>query len=250
METNLESIKRRIKKLLALSASPNENEAAAALEKAQALMEEYHLTEGECLYIRHSVPATKRLSRWRTVLSNAVSWLYCCETFRNSAQGEICFFGESFDAFMAGEMYRYLSKTVERMAKQNIRKPAKMPCREKYKLGTAGRLSERIRKAGKEVSRAPEREHRLLAAKKTLANQVTLVTKKLKLTGAGKRTVMVSPLTARQPDTADGMWRRGTEEHPALCIGQDFRRWGRRWPSCSLAAAWPCSPTGRIPKER
>jgi hypothetical protein len=185
MAADLEGIKRRVKKLLALSASPNENEAAAALEKARALMEEYRLTEGECLYARHTVTATKRLSQWRTVLSNAVAWLYCCETFRNPQRGEICFFGESFDAFMAGEMYRYLSKTLERMAKQNIRKTAKRPYREKYKLGIACRLSDRIYGMGKAASWAPDREHRLLAAKKELENQITLTTKDLKLTGRG-----------------------------------------------------------------
>jgi hypothetical protein len=38
---DIENIKRKIKKLFALSASPNPNEAAAALEKAQDLMREY-----------------------------------------------------------------------------------------------------------------------------------------------------------------------------------------------------------------
>jgi hypothetical protein len=117
---NLEAVKRRVKKLFALSKSPNENEAMAALEKARALMEEYHLTEGECVYSRERVPATKRLSRWRAVLSNVVAWLYCCARYRSPATGEIVFYGDSFDAFMAGEMYRYLAKTVDRMARQNI----------------------------------------------------------------------------------------------------------------------------------
>jgi hypothetical protein len=61
-EAELEGIKRRVKKLLALPKSPNENEAVAALEKARALMDEYRLTEGECLYTRQSVKAAKRLS--------------------------------------------------------------------------------------------------------------------------------------------------------------------------------------------
>jgi hypothetical protein len=52
MEAELEGIKRRVKKLLALSKSPNENEAVAALEKARALMGEHRLSEGECLYTR------------------------------------------------------------------------------------------------------------------------------------------------------------------------------------------------------
>jgi hypothetical protein len=60
---NPETVKRRVKKLFALSKSPNENEAMAALEKARTLMEEYRLTEGECLYAEERVPAAKRLSK-------------------------------------------------------------------------------------------------------------------------------------------------------------------------------------------
>ena len=43
-----EQIKKKIKKLLALSKSPNENEAMAALEKARKLMEENGLSEQDC----------------------------------------------------------------------------------------------------------------------------------------------------------------------------------------------------------
>ena len=50
MNADLETIKKRIKKLLALSKSPNENEAMAALQKAQELMEAYHITEAKCVY--------------------------------------------------------------------------------------------------------------------------------------------------------------------------------------------------------
>ena len=86
---------------------------------------------------------------------------------------------------MAGEMYRYLSKTIERMAKQNIRKTAKRPYREKYKLGIAWRLVYRINDMGTAASWAPEREHRQLAVKKALENEVSLVSEELKLTGMG-----------------------------------------------------------------
>jgi hypothetical protein len=180
---DLNVIKRRIKKLLALSKSPNENEAASALKKAQNLMEEYHLAESECLYTRHSVKATKRLSKWRAVLASAVAWLYVCETFRNTGTGEQIFFGEEFDAFMAGEMFGYLAKTIERMAKQNIRKNAKYAFRERYKLGIACQLSVRIQELGAAASWAPRRETKLLAVKKAMESQLTIVREKLNVRG-------------------------------------------------------------------
>jgi hypothetical protein len=45
--TDLEKIKAKIKKLFALSKSPNANEAAAALEMAQKLMDEYSIIKSE-----------------------------------------------------------------------------------------------------------------------------------------------------------------------------------------------------------
>jgi hypothetical protein len=83
----LEKIKDKVRKLLALSTSPNESEAVLALEKAQSLMREYHLAESECLYVRQGVKATKRLSRWRSVLAGGVAPLYYCETFRSPDEG-------------------------------------------------------------------------------------------------------------------------------------------------------------------
>jgi hypothetical protein len=180
----LEAVKKRIKKLLALSKSPNENEAMSALAKAQELMKEYRLGESECLYTRHTVKATKRLSRWRSVLATAVAPLYYCETFRSEYHGEIYFYGDSFDAFMAGEMYRYLSRTIEAMSKRNIRKGASLKYRDKYRLGIACHISFRIEETGKAASWGPEREARMLAVKKALENEVSLTTEKMKI-GAG-----------------------------------------------------------------
>jgi hypothetical protein len=47
MKDNIDKIKSKIKKLFALSKSPNANEAAAALEMAQKLMDEYGLIKSE-----------------------------------------------------------------------------------------------------------------------------------------------------------------------------------------------------------
>jgi hypothetical protein len=184
-KSNLEAVKRRIKKLPALSKSPNESEALAALAKAQELMNEYRLGESECLYARHTVKATKRLSKWRSVLANAVAPLYYCETFRSGYHGEIYFYGDSFDALMAGEMYRYLSRTIEAVAKRNIRKGASLKYRDKYRLGIACQIAFRIEETGRAALWGPERETRMLAVKKALENEVALTTEKMRLGVSG-----------------------------------------------------------------
>jgi len=112
MNADLETIKKRIKKLLALSKSPNENEAMAALQKAQELMEEYRITEAECVYASQTVKATKRESAWRSTLANTVASLYACEALHDASSGEMIFYGESFDAFMAKAQYAEIQKSI------------------------------------------------------------------------------------------------------------------------------------------
>ena len=172
MDSGIDKIRDKIRKLFALSKSPNENEATTAMEKAVRLMDEYNLSENQCLYERHLVKATKRLSRWRNLLSNTVAWLYCCQVYLYPSTGELLFFGEALEVFMATEMYRYLSKRIDRMVKLNMGKNAKKPYREKYRLEVAYRLAERIHELGAGSSWAPEREHRRLAAKRIFEIEV------------------------------------------------------------------------------
>jgi hypothetical protein len=212
MNENLEAVKRRVKKLFALSKSPNENEAMAALEKAHALMEEYHLTEGACLYAEERVPATKRLSKWRAVLSGAVAWLYCCARYRSTVAGEIVFYGDSFDAFMAGEMYRYLAKTVERMARQNIRKNASMKYREKYRLGIACQLQNRMEGLGTAAAWAAVRGSRLRAVEEALKKDNSVATVVLKITGRG-----------------DSAFKRGTADGDGVSLNRQTTGHGGRF---------------------
>ena len=175
MNTDAEIIKKRIKKLLALSKSPNENEAMTALQKAQKLMEAYHITEAECVYAAQTVKATKRESAWRSTLANTVASLYACEALHDASSGQMIFYGESFDVFVAKEMYGYLSKTIDRMVKQNVRKRNTLKYKNQYRFGIVCRLAIRIYELGQKVSWAPEREHKLLAVKKAAENEFGII---------------------------------------------------------------------------
>lgn len=148
----LESVKRRVKKLIALSKSPNENEAASALRKANDLMADYKLTAEQFSdYTKAKVKGTKRLIRWRVVLANAVENLYATYHYSDH-EGNIVFIGEELDVFMSTEMYKYLVKTTDRMAKQNIRKNAKYKYRQSYRAGIASRLYDRMYELGQQCS--------------------------------------------------------------------------------------------------
>ena len=154
---DLESIKVKVKKLLALSKSPNENEACAALKKANELMAEYKLTfEQMSHFVEQKVKSTKKLVLWRVVLSNAVEQLYATCHYSDNF-GHVVFVGDELDVFMATEMYKYLSRTIDRMARQNIRKNAKQKYRLAYRTGIASCLYDRITTLGQQCSwRNPE----------------------------------------------------------------------------------------------
>lgn len=152
MNENIDIVKRRIKKLLALSKSPNENEAASALKKANEMMEEYNFTAVQFSdYTKTKIKDTKRFVRWRVVLANAVENLYATYHYKDH-EGNIVFIGEDLDVFMSTETYKYLVKTIDRMAKQNIRKNAKYKYRQSYKAGIASRLYDRMYELGQQCS--------------------------------------------------------------------------------------------------
>lgn len=166
----LESVKRRVKKLLALSKSPNENEAASALRKANELMADYKLTAEQFSdYTKAKVKGTKRFVRWRVVLANAVENLYATYHYSDH-EGNIVFIGEELDVFMSTEMYKYLVKTIDRMAKQNIRKNAKYKYRQSYRAGIASCLYDRMYELGQQCSWRNPKE--LKAQKKQIAEFV------------------------------------------------------------------------------
>lgn len=154
---DLETVKQRIKKLLALSKSSNENEAASALIKANEMMENYNLSSFQFSeYTEAKVKGTKRSIRWRVLLANAVENLYATYHYTDRT-GTLVFIGEELDVFMSTEMYKYLAKTIDRMAKQNIRKNAKYKYRQSYRAGIANRLYDRIYELGQQCSwRNPE----------------------------------------------------------------------------------------------
>lgn len=84
------NIRDKIAKLLALSESPNENEARAALLKARALMAEHKLCPEEIREHHQEKVAkktigltcTKMTNPWVIYLGNVIAKHYCCVVFR------------------------------------------------------------------------------------------------------------------------------------------------------------------------
>lgn len=163
-----EQIKKKIKKLLALSKSPNENEAVAALEKARKLMEENGLSEQDCNVYTEEAKYLKSRPLWRYIIAKGVAWINgtVIRIVGDHNLLVVRFHGSETDVFISKEMYQYLVKTVNRMAKQNIRKNAKNAYINSYKEGMAASLYKRMLQAGELYSWANKRESQLEAIEK------------------------------------------------------------------------------------
>jgi hypothetical protein len=171
-ENDLENIKSKIKKLLALSKSNNKNEAYIALKKANDFIQQYNIDEDSLRFDLIKIKGTKTYIPWRAVIANAVSWLYGCYSYRNCSHGMRVFSGKSLDAFMAKEMYSYLINTINRCSKKTIRKNAKYKFRRDFKYGMANRLYDRIMELGESYSWSPHRKKKIEEAKNFLEKSV------------------------------------------------------------------------------
>ena len=151
-DNQLDAIRQRIKKLLALSKSPNENEALSAIEKANDMMESYGFNKNDFTeYSIKKIKSTKRYCEWRAVLANAVENLYATYHYKNM-EGSVIFCGEEIDVLMSTEMFVYLTKAVERITKNNVRKNAKYKYRQSYKAGIANRIYDKMEELGQSCS--------------------------------------------------------------------------------------------------
>ena len=131
------SMKEKIANLLALSQSPNENEAKAALLKARELMAKHKLAEAELggtekravRDIRTSVTFSRRRDPWIGALSSVIGENYCCKVYRAHAQGKqtqtVGFIGLEEDAGICTAIFSYavdcVHSGIKRMKKERRR---------------------------------------------------------------------------------------------------------------------------------
>lgn len=125
--------KEKIKKLLALAESPNENEAKAALLKARQLMAEHKLREEDCSEFHErevkdvltDITCSTRREPWITLLSVVIATNYCCKSYRTHVLGKqtlyIGFIGLSDDVEICEAVFRYAVDCI-RTEIQNIKK--------------------------------------------------------------------------------------------------------------------------------
>ena len=116
--------KEKIRRLLALAESPNENEAKAALLKARELMAENKITHSDILEskdqkvsnIKTEWTCSKRRDPWMVQLAATISEHYCCRSYISRGKGKqintIGFIGIEDDMDVCMEVFNYAARFV------------------------------------------------------------------------------------------------------------------------------------------
>ena len=112
----------KVRKLLNLSESGNEHEAAAAAAKAQALLAEYNLQMSDipqdgrgCTATTSATKTRINLEEWAFILAHRTSKAFSCDYYHTS-RGRTVFVGVGADAEVCAWTFSYLYRALLRMA--------------------------------------------------------------------------------------------------------------------------------------
>ena len=138
----------KIKKLLALATSSNENEATIAAAKASLLLAQYNLSladlgTDEKEEIRETViETTSRTVTWKIILLSGIAEANSCEAMRNTDTGNMFLVGSSTNLIVCQHLYQYLTQAIERQAKSYQGKGRAYL--NAFRVGCATRLRQRL----------------------------------------------------------------------------------------------------------
>ena len=121
--------KEKIRRLLALAESPNENEAKSALLKARELMAEHKITHTDILESKSQKlsdnktewTCSKRRDPWMVQLAATIGEHYCCKAYISRITGKqtntICFIGFEDDIDVCTEIFDYAARFISARTK-------------------------------------------------------------------------------------------------------------------------------------
>ncbi|MCK9365258.1 MAG: DUF2786 domain-containing protein [Syntrophales bacterium] len=173
----------KIKKLLALSNSSNEFEAALAAAHAQRLLSEHNLGMAD-IEASHKpdkadkieMETTKTLAKWVRHLSAGVCNAFDCQAVHNATKGILTFIGVGEDAQVAAYTFAYLDRTVRKLCSTYMKSHVSDTItgrkrelrRQSYYLGAVSTITIRL---GEQKVRTPVTPGALVPLKETLIKQ-------------------------------------------------------------------------------
>jgi hypothetical protein len=113
---NIETIKTKIRKLMALGASSNVYEAANAVNKAEKLMKKYHLTNSDVVFTQEIIDVERNqiIPEWENQLLSACCYPHNCYVVLTEA-GEAIITGRPQNVEVSRLMFIYLKDTILRL---------------------------------------------------------------------------------------------------------------------------------------
>ena len=234
----MSAIEERIRKLLALADSPNENEAAAAAEKAQALMLRYGIemaavaaSGGERLAVDEHVVDGK-VDPWRRMLAAAVArcaggQIVWAPDGYGRSQGRIFFYGPSGTVGGIVELYGYLEAqlvviSATATVARRERRVHGRTWRNSFLLGAVGRLGQRLDARRVETSETGDDSRALVLVKTAVDREIERRHPELQSSGY-------------RASVARSAYEAGS--HAAAHVDLGDRRLGHRSPALPNAAA-------------
>jgi hypothetical protein len=172
---NIDTIKNKIRKLLALGTSSNKHEAAIAIAKAEKLMKLYHLNNSDVAFTQERIgvePQNEVIPEWENQLLSACCYPHNCHVVLTES-GDAIITGRPQNVEISKLMFAYLKDTVTRLAKDS----------EQLKTAITFFLSVKIFEQGKKISwmdNPNERTAALKYATTTMGNELVVVPEKKK----------------------------------------------------------------------
>ncbi len=154
------SIVERIKKLLALATSSNENESTAAAEKASLLLAQYNLSLADLGPNHHeeidedSVETTSKFVTWKMMLLSGIADANGCSAMRNTYNGNMFLVGTSTNLIVCKHLYEYLSSAIEKRAKYRKGNGRGLAYLNAFRVGCATRLRQRLLEQKQEMEKS------------------------------------------------------------------------------------------------
>ena len=113
----------KLKKLIALSESPNEAEAAAALSKVQLLLAKHGLSMSDLDFaesdiIEKAILNKKRLRNWESALLSTVMNATYTEVIHKPSEGKVYIIGRDINVAAAENLFIYLHDTIKRISRK------------------------------------------------------------------------------------------------------------------------------------
>ena len=161
--SELAKIQSKLVKLLALSASPNEAEAASALSKCQELMDKYNITSIDVDPVRKTVDTDsvtinnssglKNIPKWVGILAADLCDIFDCigvTRYTPHSWNGVTFVGGASDVNIVADLYSRLRHIIGNMGRKYIMDfkgivPLNPKSKETYCMGVVLTVSRRLR---------------------------------------------------------------------------------------------------------